>query len=146
MPWGSQAPRKCILGWVSDLQSFRNIQDKLKKLSKNQVGGGTKLSSLPPPNWMCVKDKKFTACLRRSLVLVLRAQAFVSKNNKCLCSLCSKAVLDKNSKNYLLATELDLATDAPPSDAIFLNKWTFSGEQRCFVLRTNKKTSKWSYR
>ena len=40
MSWGPQALRKCILSWISGLQSLRYIGRKLKKISKNQVRGG----------------------------------------------------------------------------------------------------------
>ena len=39
LSWGPQGLRKCILSWVSGLQSLRYIWRKLKKISKNQVGG-----------------------------------------------------------------------------------------------------------
>ena len=40
MSWRPQARRKCISSWVSGLQSLRYIRSNLKKISKNQVGGG----------------------------------------------------------------------------------------------------------
>ena len=46
MSWGPQALRKCILSWVSGLQSLRNIWSILKNISKNQVRG--EAMGIPP--------------------------------------------------------------------------------------------------
>ena len=48
LQWGSQALRKCILGWVRGLRSSRYIRNILEKISKNQVGGGSKVTLDPP--------------------------------------------------------------------------------------------------
>ena len=53
MIWWAQALRKCILSWVSGLQSLRYIQNKMKKTknkSKNEVGGALKVPLKLPPN------------------------------------------------------------------------------------------------
>ena len=60
--WGPQALRKCILGWIRGRRSPRYIRNILEKISKNQVGGGSKVTLVPPPIWMSVKDKKDAAC------------------------------------------------------------------------------------
>ena len=55
--------RKCILGWVTDLQSLVCIRDISEKISKNQVGGVLKGLYYPsPPIWISVKDKNSVAC------------------------------------------------------------------------------------
>ena len=61
--WGPQARRKCILSWVSGLQSLRYIRSNLKKLSKNQVGGGYKWVKIAPPHLDFRKRQEFRSVI-----------------------------------------------------------------------------------
>ena len=63
--WGPQALRKCILGWIRGLRSPRYIRNILEKISKNQVGGGSK-EPLDPPNLIFRYFSKYVSDVPRT--------------------------------------------------------------------------------